>query len=137
MFLSYEVVSCTLTQEGEYNGENISAFKIIDSSCDFEEAKKKKKYKSEDIMSSLKASIDDKYVAVFKSNFVYKSIGLVWCTGQSLPFPLLRSLYTLTHLNIMELKWQCQDANPVDLGCNICAALFPMLGLSRFSSSLP
>lgn len=27
-------------------------------------------------MSSLKASIDDKYVAVFKSNFVYKSIGL-------------------------------------------------------------
>ena len=27
-------------------------------------------------MSSLKASIDDIYVAVFKSNFVYKSIGL-------------------------------------------------------------
>lgn len=27
-------------------------------------------------MSCLKASIDDKYVAVFKSNFVYKSIRL-------------------------------------------------------------
>lgn len=27
-------------------------------------------------MSSLKASTEDKYVAVFKSNFVYKSIGL-------------------------------------------------------------
>lgn len=59
----------------------------------------------------------------------------IWCMCQSLPFPLPRSLQTLTHLNITELK--CSVVIQTQLTWAVTSVLHSFLGQDSLGLPLP